>query len=334
MSNYRHRNRKYDIVQHDPAWHRTFDEEARRIKGIFGSDALSIEHIGSTAVPDIAAKPTIDILVIVKYAAVADQYNEPMAALGYSALGAFIADDTRLFEKEVGDERLFIIHVFEKDHPHTEDMIKTRDYLITHPDEAKAYEALKRNLKKRFPDDYISYRKVKNEYMKELTKKALETGRKEKFDIFLEVAGELNKSFKVTPILYGSLGLYRVIRESGTVSDVDILVPNEFVKEEWSELVALMRRLNFELKDKHEHEFIREEKIVAFATNLDLVERAGIRPEDLKISRENDVEFKELTPEQYHSVYQFVSGDSYRQEKRGTTDKDKIVLIKKFLTKN
>jgi len=154
---------------------------------------------------------------------------------------------------------------------------------------------------------------------------------KEKSNIFLEVAGELNKSFEIIPILYGSLGLNRVIEENGTVNDIDILVPNEFVDGKWDELIETMNRLDFKLKNEHEHEFIREGKIIAFATNLDLVEMAGIRPEDLKISKESGIEFKELTPVQYLNVYQFMLRDSYRQEKRGTADKDKITLIKKYL---
>lgn len=173
MANYQYRNRLYEIAEHDPSWRERFEEEAGRIKEIFGDDAIRIEHVGSTSVPGLAAKPTIDILVIVASVAAADKCNEPMAVLGYRAMGAFIADDTRLFEKEVEGERLCIVHVFEEDHPHTEDMIKVRDYLVTHPEEAKAYERFKKDLKVKYPDDYVSYRKEKNAYMGELTKRAL-----------------------------------------------------------------------------------------------------------------------------------------------------------------
>ncbi len=173
MARYRSRNRPYEIAEHDPSWRERFEEEAGRIKEIFGDDAIRIEHVGSTSVPGLAAKPTIDILVIVGSAAAADKYNEPMAALGYRALGAFIADDTRLFEKEIEGERRFIVHVFEGAHPHTGDMIKVRDYLTSHPEEARAYGQLKQSLKLKYPDDYVSYRKEKDAYMTELTRRAL-----------------------------------------------------------------------------------------------------------------------------------------------------------------
>ena len=175
MLTYKSKNRPYDIVSHDPVWKETFSDESKKIKSIFGDVALQIEHVGSTAVPSLSAKPTVDILVIVDKASDADQFNSQMGALGYENMGGLIAEDTRMFQKEVEGHRLFIVHVFEKDHPHTADMIKTRDYLITHPEEIETYDKIKKNLKKQFPDDYLSYRKEKDKYVAELTKRALDT---------------------------------------------------------------------------------------------------------------------------------------------------------------
>ena len=154
----------------------------------------------------------------------------------------------------------------------------------------------------------------------------------EKFKVFLEVAGALNKSFDITPVLYGSLGLYRVIQASSVVNDVDVLVPHKFVNDEWEKLVDFMKGLGFRLKDEHEHEFEREREFVAFAAGLDLVEMIGIQPGELKISDIDGVRFKELSPEQYLKLYQFMLRDNYRQEKRGTADQEKIALINKYLS--
>lgn len=109
----------------------------------------------------------------------------------------------------------------------------------------------------------------------------------EDFKIFLEVAKALNKSFGIIPILYGSLGLNRVIGEFGKANDIDILVPDEFVNKRWTKLVNFMQGLNFGLKDEHEHEFIRKGKIIAFATEDDLVEHAKVDPRNLKISEKS-----------------------------------------------
>lgn len=157
---------------------------------------------------------------------------------------------------------------------------------------------------------------------------------KEKFDIFLEVARELNKSFNIVLVLYGSLGLSRVIGEFGKVNDIDVLVPKRFLKEKWNELIGFMESLGFKLKDEHEHEFTRNGEIVAFGKEEDLSELAKIGPDELKISEIEGVKFKELSAEQYLSTYQLMLRDEYRQEKRGTADKEKIKLIEEYLAKN
>ena len=170
---YKYRQREYEIVSYDPNWKILFGEEAKKLKDIFGDVAIQIEHIGSTSVPGLSAKPTIDILVIVEKAADIDKFNSEMEALGYKNMGAFIAKDTRMFEKEINGRRTFIVHVFEKRHHKTLDMVKVKDYLVAHPKELESYNNLKKKLKEKFPDDYISYRKEKDRYMEELTKRAL-----------------------------------------------------------------------------------------------------------------------------------------------------------------
>ena len=154
---------------------------------------------------------------------------------------------------------------------------------------------------------------------------------KQKFKIFLEITRELNNSFNVTPILYGSLGLYRLIGEHSSVNDTDILVPEDFLKLRWRDLISLMERLNFKLKDEKEHEFIRNKKLVGFAGDKDLVDMVNIDPSSLKISKVKNAKFKELSVKQYLLLYQNMLRDNYRQEKLEKEDKVKIKLIKDFL---
>lgn len=153
---------------------------------------------------------------------------------------------------------------------------------------------------------------------------------KDKFEIFLEVARLLNKKGLI-PILYGSLGLNKTIGKFGKVNDVDILVPNNFIKRDWGQIVNLMQELNFELKDEHEHEFIKDGEIVAFGTEKDLIKTAQVNTKNLKISELDGIKFKELSSKQYLKVYQSILRDKYRQEKRGGADQEKIVLIQKYL---
>ncbi|MBI4094700.1 MAG: hypothetical protein HY435_00715 [Candidatus Liptonbacteria bacterium] len=151
----------------------------------------------------------------------------------------------------------------------------------------------------------------------------------EKFDIFLEVAGELNRSFAITPILYGSLGLRTLLKKRMTVNDVDILVPQKFVNNKWKDLKDSMEKLKFELKDLKEHEFIRNGEIVAFASDktlgdIDLVSK------DLNETVVRGVIFKELSAKQYLKVYKFTLHDGYRLTKH--SDEEKISLLEKFLS--
>lgn len=156
---------------------------------------------------------------------------------------------------------------------------------------------------------------------------------KMKFEIFLEVAKELNKSFNLVPILFGSLGLTRVINWDRAVNDIDFLVPKEFLKENWQTLISLMENLGFTMIDEHEHEFVRSGESVAFGEEDDLKELAQVDPKNLRVAEVNGAKFRELSANQYLSVYTTFSRDQYRQEKRGKADQEKIAKIQEYLQK-
>ena len=152
------------------------------------------------------------------------------------------------------------------------------------------------------------------------------------FQLFLEIARHLNK-INITPILYGSLGLSIAIRTPLTVNDVDILVPDEFIKEKWPDLMKEVISLDFELKDEKEHEFIRGAETIAFASYKTL-EDVSFTTNDLQKTEEENVSFYTLSPEQCLAVYQYCLKDSYRQDTKKKTDSEKIILIENYLKKN
>ena len=155
-----------------------------------------------------------------------------------------------------------------------------------------------------------------------------------KFKIFLEVVRELNKSFNQIPILFGSLGLTRAINWDGEVHDIDFLVPKDFLEEKWQPLISLMESMGFSLEDEHEHAFIRDEESVAFGEEDDLKRLAQVDPKDLKITDIDGVKFRELSANQYLTVYTTFSRDQYRQEKRGKKDQEKIRQIQNYLNQH
>jgi len=165
-----YKNRKYSVEPYNPEWQKQFEVEAKSLSSIFQDAAISIEHIGSTAVPGLASKPTIDILITIEKIGIADTLSEKIEKIGYKALGDYINKGSRLFVKEINDTRLVNLHVFEKDHPHVKSLINLRNYLRSHPEVVKEYSKLKFNLVEKYPNDYAMYRKFKDEWMENLKK--------------------------------------------------------------------------------------------------------------------------------------------------------------------
>jgi len=172
MTKAEYKDRKYHVQSYDPAWPKRFEADAIMLKAIFGNDAVAVEHIGSTSVPGMDGKPTIDILILVDDLAVIDKHIEAMKDAGYEHLIGYVSPDSVLFRQMANNVLLSNVHVFQKDHLHVREMLTLRDYLRSHPEEVTAYSSLKKELFKQYHDDYATYRKLKDEYMKELKKRA------------------------------------------------------------------------------------------------------------------------------------------------------------------
>ena len=163
-----YKERKYNVVSYDPKWKDMFKKEAQILSFIFGTSAIAIEHIGSTAVPGLAGKPIIDILIIVDDIAIANTINRQMESADYQAFGGYVMPDARLFIKGTDDIRPCNVHVFKKEHPHVKEMLRLRDYFRAHPEAVKEYSRLKLDLFKKYPHDYGQYRKEKDAWMKKI----------------------------------------------------------------------------------------------------------------------------------------------------------------------
>lgn len=171
QNNFNYKDRKYSIVPYDPDWPMQFNLRKHALSNIFGSDCLGIEHIGSTAVPGMDGKPTIDILVLVKDIRVVDKYISQLEGIGYSYIGEYVTPDSILFREEKDNAVLANVHVFPKDDLHVNEMLALRKYLRANPEEAQSYSTLKRNLAVEYPNDYASYRRIKDEFMEAMKKK-------------------------------------------------------------------------------------------------------------------------------------------------------------------
>jgi GrpB-like predicted nucleotidyltransferase (UPF0157 family) len=169
--------RQVKVVPHDPAWKGTFRAEAAALRSVLADEALAIHHIGSTSVPGLRAKPTVDVLIEARKIQNLDGLEGPMAVSGYEAWGEYGIPGRRFFTKDRGPERLFNVHVFEAGTPEVERHLAFRDYLREHPETARAYGDLKADLAARFPTDIEAYMESKDAFVKETEKKAISWSR-------------------------------------------------------------------------------------------------------------------------------------------------------------
>ena len=172
MPSYQPTSKGYEIVPYDSEWSVRFEEVRRLVVEIFGAHALRIEHVGSTAVPDMAAKSLIDALVVVRELAGFEKERVAMAAAGYRCETDYIAERSLFFERYEGGVRTVIIHLMPEGHPEVRKLLSMRDYLRAHPARATEYSELKQHLHVVHPDDYVAYREGKWQFLQDLKRDA------------------------------------------------------------------------------------------------------------------------------------------------------------------
>ncbi len=165
--------REVRVVPHDPRWTDEFKREAQRLRAVFGENLVEVHHIGSTAVPGLAAKPIVDVLPVVRDIHLVDALNDDMTTLGYTARGEFGLPGRRYFTRDENGARTHNVHVYEAGNPEIERHLAFRDYMISHPGEARAYGRLKEELAKRFPTDFEAYMDGKDAFIQEREGRAL-----------------------------------------------------------------------------------------------------------------------------------------------------------------
>lgn len=160
------------IADYNPQWPSLYAQEAQRLRDALGAAVVEIEHVGSTSVEGLAAKPVIDLLLIVRSLADAEQAVPALATEGYEYLGENGIPGRLFFRK--GMPRTHHLHIVESGHHQWPDNLDFRDYLRAHPDEAARYEALKRSLAERFRYQRDDYTSGKSSYILGVLEKARE----------------------------------------------------------------------------------------------------------------------------------------------------------------
>lgn len=156
------------IFDYDTDWPRMYVGEAARIRRAIASVGLAIEHVGSTAVPGLAAKPVIDIMVGVRHLDDAKLCVGPLAEIGYEYVPEYEDDipDGRYFHKGPPGGCTHHLHMAEFRGDFWRRHLLFRDFLRSHPERAREYERLKRELAGTFGRDHLGYTEAKTAFIR------------------------------------------------------------------------------------------------------------------------------------------------------------------------
>lgn len=164
-----------ELAEYDAEWPAEFERLRERVRGLLGDElAIRIEHYGSTAVPGLAAKPVIDVLVEVP--TIERAFDRALEVFGGAECECWRFEDDALVilrERPLG-KRVAHIHLAPAGHEIWRGL-RFRDWLRAHPEDARRYEALKRRLAEQLGSDREAYTRAKGEFVREVLELAART---------------------------------------------------------------------------------------------------------------------------------------------------------------
>ncbi len=167
------RGRDFGIDDPDPNWPAQFETEAARIVAALPVNLVArVDHVGSTSVAGLAAKPIIDVQLSLHELTPRNVYVEPLTALGYRWVLDPWDVDHEYFSRDIDGERCFQLHVCTAGSEWERRHLAFRDWLRTHDDDAAAYAELKRGLAESHVKDTLTYTEAKSEFITAIQRRA------------------------------------------------------------------------------------------------------------------------------------------------------------------
>jgi GrpB-like predicted nucleotidyltransferase (UPF0157 family) len=157
-----------DLIPYQPRWPEQFEGERQRLLLILGSEVIRIEHVGSTAIPGLDAKPTLDMLAGLKELKSAEWYSTQLRDAGYEFRPQHPVPGRWHFAKIQGGLRTHNLSLTAYGSDFWEAHLLFRDYLRSHPEAASTYQALKHHLAEKYPGDTVQYTTGKDEFIAEI----------------------------------------------------------------------------------------------------------------------------------------------------------------------
>ena len=152
-------------------WANEYAEERNRILSVLADQILGIEHVGSTAIPGVCAKPIIDIAIAVQSLSAAENFVPTMARIGYDYAGDGGVPGGRIYGR--GPKiRTHLVHAVVADSQEWQDYVNFRDVLRADAELVKQYDSFKRALAHKFSNDRPSYTYAKGRFIKSVLRRA------------------------------------------------------------------------------------------------------------------------------------------------------------------
>jgi GrpB-like predicted nucleotidyltransferase (UPF0157 family) len=166
---------RYTFEPYSHDWPRQFEREAQRLRGLLGAELIAVHHIGSTAIPGLAAKPIIDLLPVVCQIERVDPLTPAFEAAGYRAWGEYGLSGRRYFTRDdAAGLRTHNIHVYGEGNADFHRHLAFRDFLRAHPTLQREYEQVKRRAYTLHPADIERYNDAKDAWIKRVEREAIE----------------------------------------------------------------------------------------------------------------------------------------------------------------
>lgn len=163
------------ISDYDPRLPILYEEEKVKILSVVERKVVAIEHIGSTAVPGLGAKPIIDIMIAIRHLADVESCVQPLQCINYEYMGEYGIPGRYLFRKPPGSllsvTRTHNLHMVEQGSDFWERHLLFRDFLRVHPEVAKQYYELKKELATKYGSDRDAYSEAKTSFIESVIDK-------------------------------------------------------------------------------------------------------------------------------------------------------------------
>ena len=157
------------LEEHDPKWADMAQEFINQLWPVLDGYAIDIQHVGSTSINGIPAKPMLDIAVAVEDVSVAETYIDALEKIGVHFMGEIVPGQRLFYKSTPGeDDRTHHVHFVNIHSRQWENYLNMRDYCNSHPDVAAAYGNLKRKLANEYANERTNYRDGKHEFIEKV----------------------------------------------------------------------------------------------------------------------------------------------------------------------